>query len=669
MLLRKGAVAETTLDALHQKIDQLNGAYSKKGLLPAGVKLVPHLDRSELMRHTTRTVLRNLTDGVLLVTLILFLFLGNVRSALIVAFTIPFSLLFAAILLDLRQIPANLLSLGALDFGMVVDGSVVMVENILRHTSFGDHKKTFREIVAVAAHEVHKPVFFARIIIIVSYLPIFTLQRVEGRLFSPMAWTVVFALLGALIFALFVAPVLCNFFFSRGIKEWRNPALEWLNRSYVRSLDWCFDHLQFSFAMGLLALGLMLFLALGGIIGSEFLPHLDEGAIWIRGTLAPSTGPSSSIQMSNRARLVLAEFPEVAQVVSQVGRPDDGSDASGFYNTEFFVDLRPREQWRVQFHSKKDELIAAIDQKLSQFPGVGWNFSQPISDNVEEAVSGVKGELAVKLFGSDLKTLEEKADQIRGVMSEIAGVADLGTFQVRGQPNVNLNVDRAAADRFGINVSDVQDAVETAVGGKAVSQILIGEQRFDMTVRYEPNYRRTVEDISNIRLLAPSGERVSLAQLCRITLDDGASTIYREGNQRYIAIKYSVRGRDLGSTVRQAIDEVGKKVQLPDGYHLDWTGEYESQQRAARRLAIIVPVTLLLMSFILYSAFGSWKWVGLILAVVALSPLGGFLSLLITGTHFSVSSGLGLHGQSLPIYLHFQAMVTSIVFHVSDRKC
>jgi len=641
VLLRKGAVAETTLDALHLKIDQLNGGNGKKGLLPVGVKLVSHLDRSQLMHHTTHTVLRNLTDGVLLVTLVLFLFLGNVRSALIVAVTIPFSLLFAAILLDLRHIPANLLSLGALDFGMVVDGSVVMVENILRHTSFGDHKKTFREIVAIAAHEVQRPVFFARIIIIVSYLPIFTLQRVEGRLFSPMAWTVAFALLGALIFALFVAPVLCNFLFSRELKEWRNPVLEWLNRSYGRTLDWCFDHLKFTLAMGLLALGLMLFFALSGIIGSEFLPHLDEGAIWVRGTLAPSTGPSSSIEMSKRARIVLADFPEVTQVVSQVGRPDDGSDASGFYNTEFFVDLRPREEWRSQFHGKKDELIAAMDQELQQFPGVDWNFSQPISDNVEQAVSGVKGELAVKLFGRDLKTLEEKADQIQSVMSQVPGVSDLGTFQVRGQPNVNLNVDRAAADRFGINVSDIQDAIETAVGGKAVSQILIGEQRFDMTVRYQPNYRRTVEDISNVRLLAPSGERVSLAQLCNISLDDGASTIYREGNQRYIAIKYSVRGRDLGSTVRQAIEEVGRKVQLPEGYHLDWTGEYESQQRANRRLAIIVPVTLLLMAFILYSAFGSWKWVGLILAVVALSPLGGFLSLLITGTHFSVSSGLG----------------------------
>ncbi len=641
VLLRKGAVAETTLDALHKKIDELNGTGGKPGLLPQGVRLIPHLDRSELMHHTTHTVLRNLTDGVLLVTLVLFLFLGNVRSALIVAFTIPFSLLFAAILLDLRHIPANLLSLGALDFGMVVDGSVVMVENILRHTSFRDHKKSFMETIAIAAHEVQRPVFFARVIIIVSYLPIFTLQRVEGRLFSPMAWTVAFALLGALVFALLIAPVLCSMLFGEEIKEWRNPVLDWLNRSYARSLDWCFDHMKFTLGMGLLALGVMVFMLMGGIIGSEFLPHLDEGAIWVRGTLAPSTGPSASIDMAKKARIMLAAFPEVKQVVSQVGRPDDGSDASGFYNTEFFVDLRPRDEWRSEFHGKKDELIAAMDKQLQQYPGVDWNFSQPISDNVEEAVSGVKGELAVKLFGRDLKTLEQKADEMQAVMGQIPGVADLGTFQVRGQPNVNLVVDRAAADRFGINVSDVQDAVETAVGGKALTQILIGEQRYDLTVRYQPQFRRTVEDIGEIRILAPSGERVALSQLCKISLDDGASTIYREGNSRYIAIKYSVRGRDLGSTVRQAIDEVGQKVKLPEGYHLDWTGEYESQQRANRRLAIIVPVTLLLMSFILYSAFGSWKWVGLILAVVALSPLGGFLSLLITGTHFSVSSGLG----------------------------
>ncbi|HUJ93956.1 MAG TPA: CusA/CzcA family heavy metal efflux RND transporter [Terriglobales bacterium] len=635
VLLRKGAEADATLDALHQKIAQLNN-----GLLPKGVKFVPHLDRSDLVHYTTHTVLRNLTDGVLLVTLILFLFLGNVRSALIVTFTIPFSLLFAAILLDLSHIPANLLSLGALDFGMVVDGSVVMVENILRHSEFGRGHRTFLEMIATAAHEVQKPVFFARIIIIVAYLPIFTLQRVEGRLFRPMAWTVAFALLGALLFALLIAPVLCSFLFKGEIKEWRNPVLKFLQERYSRTLDWCFDHLKITLGLGLGAFALMLFLAFSGVIGSEFLPHLDEGAIWVRGTLAPSTGPSSSIALAKQVRLALANFPEVTQVVSQVGRPDDGSDASGFYNTEFFVDLLPRSEWRSQFKTK-DELIAAMDSELSKFPGVDWNFSQPISDNVEEAVSGVKGELAVKLFGPDLKVLEQKADEIQAVMSKIPGVADLGTFQVRGQPNVNLVIDRAAADRFGINVSDIQDAVQTAVGGNAVSQILVGEQRYDLTVRYQQPFRKTIEDIANIRILAPSGERVSLGQLCKIELDDGASTIYREGNSRYIAIKYSVRGRDLGSTVRQAIEEVKQKVPLAEGYHLDWTGEYESQQRANRRLAVIVPITLLMMSFILYSAFDSWKWVGLILAVVALSPLGGFLSLLLTGTHFSVSSGLG----------------------------
>jgi len=636
VLLRKGAEADSTLEALHRKIHRLNN-----GLLPPGVKLVPHLDRSDLVNYTSRTVLRNLTHGVLLVTLVLFLFLGNVRSALVVAITIPFSLLFASILLDIRQIPANLLSLGALDFGMIVDGSVVMVENILRHTetNIGEHKSLV-QVIGDAAHEVQRPVFFAIFIIITAYLPIFTLQRVEGRLFAPMAWTVAFALLGALVFALVIAPVLCSFLFRGHMKEWRNPVLEFVTRRYRHYLDWCLANQKKVLAASLVLLAIMLFLGFSGVIGSEFLPHLDEGAIWVRGTLAPSTGPSAGLDLANKARSVLANFPEVTQIVSQVGRPDDGSDASGFYNTEFFVDLLPRNRWRKQFRTK-DELIAAMDTELGKLPGVVWNFSQPISDNVEEAVSGVKGELAVKLFGSDLKVLEQKANEMQDVMSKIPGIADLGIFEVRGQPNVNLVVDRAAADRFGINVSDVQDAVETAVGGKAVSQILIGDQRYDLTVRYQEPFRKTVDDIANIRILSPSGERVSLGQLCQVKLEDGASTIYREGNSRYIAIKYSVRGRDLGSTVEQAIRQVKQKVELPEGYHLDWTGEYESQQRANRRLAVVVPITLLLISLILYTAFSSWKWTALILAVVSLSPLGGLLSLLATGTHFSVSSGLG----------------------------
>jgi cobalt-zinc-cadmium resistance protein CzcA len=636
VLLRKGAEAQATLAALHEKIEQLNN-----GLLPPGVQFVPHLDRSDLVKYTSHTVLRNLTHGVLLVVLVLVLFLGNVRSALVVAITIPFSLLFASILLDLNHIPANLLSLGALDFGMIVDGAVVMVENTLRHIeSHVDPHRTLTQVIGDAAHEVQRPVFFAILVIITAYLPIFTLQRVEGRLFHPMAWTVSFALLGALIFSLLVAPVLSGFLFQGKVKEWRNPVFEWVLGRYQRGLEFCLDHLKGTMGAGIVLLIAMLVVGFGGFIGSEFLPHLDEGAIWVRGTLAPSTGPDAGIDLAKKARLIIAGYPEVTQVVSQVGRPDDGSDASGFYNTEFFVDLLPREKWRREYRTK-DELIAAMDESLSKLPGVIWNFSQPISDNVEEAVSGVKGELAVKLFGRDLKTLEQKAEEMQSVMSQIPGIADLGTFEVRGQPNVNLMVDRAAADRFGINVTDIQDAVEGAVGGKAVSQILIGEQRFDLTVRYQPQYRETVEDIGNIRVLAPSGERVALSQVTHISLDDGASTIYREGNSRYIAIKYSVRGRDLGSTVRQAIDEIARKVSFPQGYHLDWTGEYESQQRANRRLAVIVPITLLLMAFILYSAFRSWKWVLLILAVVSLSPMGGLLSLLITGTHFSVSSGLG----------------------------
>jgi cobalt-zinc-cadmium resistance protein CzcA len=549
--------------------------------------------------------------------------------------------LFASILLDLSHIPANLLSLGALDFGMIVDGAVVMVENILRHTGARvENNRSLIEVIGDAAHEVQRPVFFAIFVIITAYLPIFTLERVEGRLFHPMAWTVAFALLGALIFSLLIAPVLCSFVLRGRVHEWKNPVLERILIAYRSGLEWCLEHQKVVVAGAGVLVIVMLYLGLGGLIGSEFLPHLDEGAIWVRGTLAPSVGPDTGIAVMKRARLVLAEFPEVTQVVSQVGRPDDGSDASGFYNTEYFVDLRPREQWRSQFHAKED-LIAAMDKALGQIPGVIWNFSQPISDNVEEAVSGVKGELAVKLFGRDLKVLEQKANEMQEVMSKIPGIADLGTFEVRGQPNLNLVLDRVAANRFGVNVSDVQDAIETAVGGKAVTQVLIGEQRYDLTVRYQQPYRSTTEDIGRVRLLTATGERVSLSQVCRLVMEDGASTIYREGNSRYIAIKYSVRGRDLGSTVRDAIDAVHQQVKIPEGYHLDWTGEYESQQRANRRLAVVVPITILLISLILYSAFSSWKWTGLILGVVLFSPLGGFLSLLFTGTHFSVSSGLG----------------------------
>jgi heavy metal efflux system protein len=640
VLLRKGADAETALAGIHKKVEELNTR-----ILPPGVKVVPFIDRSDLVHFTTHTVLHNLTDGIILVVIVLFLLLGNVRGAIIVALTIPFSLLFAALCLNLKGIPANLLSLGALDFGMVVDGAVVMVENIVRHIhkreTEGDGR-TMMEVIRDAAHEVQRPVFYAIAIIITAYMPIFTLQRVEGRLFKPMAWTVAFALLGALIFSMLIAPALSTLFFRKGVREWRNLAMEFLIRRYRTAVRYAIHHRPLILGIGVAALCLAGFLIYSGVIGSEFLPHLDEGALWVRGTLAPSTGPTEGIRVANEARIILCSFPEVPQCTSQVGRPDDGTDTTGFFNTEYFVDLKPTREWRPVFHENKDELIAAMNRELTQkIPGVVWGFSQPIEDNMEEAVSGVKGELATKVYGDDLKVLEQKADEIVNVMRQVRGIEDLGVFQVLGQPNINFEVNREAAARYQINVADVQDALQTAVGGNALTQVLQGEARYDVVLRYLPQYRSTREALENIRLLAPSGERVSLAQLCHIEEQDGASEIYREGNQRYVAIKYSVRGRDLGSTVEEAIRKVNSQVQLPRGYHIDWEGEYESEKRAQARLFIVVPLTVLIIFIILYTMFRSAKWALLILATVAMASIGGLLALLVTHTNFSVSSGVG----------------------------
>ena len=636
VLLRKGAAADTALKGIHKKVEELNNH-----ILPRGVKVVPFIDRSDLVHFTSHTVLHNLTEGMILVSIVLFLFLGNVRGALIVAATIPFSLLFASICLDLRQIPANLLSLGALDFGMVVDGAVVMIENIVRHLGRQNGVKTAREKISEASHEVQRPVFYAIAIIITAYLPIFTLERVEGRLFHPMAWTVAFALLGALLFSILIAPVLASFAFQKGASEWRNPVMHVLIERYRTAVRWAIRHRAVTIGVCLLLVAVGNYLAFSGVIGSEFLPHLDEGALWVRGTLAPSTGPDEGIRVSNQARIILCSFPEVPQCTSQTGRPDDGTDTTSFFNTEYFVDLKPREQWRPIFHENKDELIAAMNRELNKIPGVVWGFSQPIEDNMEEAVSGVKGSLATKIYGDDLRTLEQKSDEVVGIMRKINGIEDLGVFRVLGQPNLNVTVDREAAARYQINVADVQDAVQTAVGGNALTQVLKDEARYDLTLRYLPKYRDTKEAIENIRLLSPSGERVSLAQLCKISVTDGASEIYREGNRRYVAIKYSVRGRDLGSTVEEAIKKVNEQVKLPAGYTLDWEGEYESQERADARLLIVLPITILIIFVILYTMFKSYKWALLIMTTVAIAPIGGLLALLITGTNFSVSSGVG----------------------------
>jgi len=637
VLLRKGADSDATLDAIHEKVDDLN-----EHVLPRGVKIVPHLDRSELVHYTTHTVLHNLTEGIILVALILLLFLGNVRGALIVALTIPFSLLFASTCLNLNKIPANLLSLGALDFGMVVEGAVVMVENIVRYLGHHqDRPGTKLERIRRAAHEVQRPVFYSIGIIITAYLPIFTLQRVEGRLFKPMAWTVSFALLGALIFSMLIAPVLCSFVFGNTVREWRNPGMVLLTKVYRTTLGQAIRFRWLTVAVAVAALGVSAYLGLSGVIGSEFLPHLDEGAIWARGTLAPSTGPTEGTRVVDQARVIFASFPEVTQVVSQVGRPDDGTDVAGFFNTEYFIDLKPKEQWRPVFQQNKEALIAAMDREVEKIPGALWNFSQPIADNMEEAVSGVKGQSAIKIYGDDLKKLEETGDRIVSILRTVNGVKDLGLFRVIGQPNAEFEVDRDRAARYGINVADVQDAVETAVGGKAVTEVLQGERRYDLVARYQAPYRNTKEAIENIRLVSPSGERVSLAQLCKVAVLDGASEIYREGSSRYVAIKYSVLGRDLGGTVEEAMAKVNRQVKLPEGYHIDWAGEYESQKRSSKRLMIVVPITLLVICMILFTMFKSFKWVALILANVAMAPIGGLLALLLTRTHFSVSSGVG----------------------------
>ena len=648
VFLRKGADTAKMLEGVHAMVQRLNDH-----ILPPGVKIVPYLDRDDLVDYTTHTVLHNLAEGMILVVIVLFILLGNARGAFIVSLTIPFALLFASICLDLRHISANLLSLGALDFGMVVDGSVVMVENIVRHLNRPDEApRPLVERIREAAHEVQRPVFYAIAIIITAYLPIFTLQQVEGKLFKPMAWTVAFALLGALVFSMLIAPALATLLFRKGAKQRQNPVMEFLTNHYRTTLHWAIRHRPLTSGAAVVALLLAMLLAFSGAIGSEFLPHLDEGAIWLRGTLAPSTGPTEGLLVVDKARAVLASFPEVPRVVTQVGRPDDGTDSTGFFNTEYFVDLLPKEKWRPVFHQDKERLIAAMDRELEKIPGVIWNFSQPISDNVEEAVSGVKGELAVKIYGDDLKTLEAKADEIAAVMQNVQGIQDLGVFRVVGQPNLNFTVDRNQASRYAINVSDIQDAIQTAVGGNALSQVLLGEQRYDLVLRYLPPYRDTKEAIEKIRLLAPSGERVSLAQLTKVDVVDGGSEIYREANSRYIAVKFSVRGRDLGSTVEEAMKKVNASVKLPVGYTIDWAGEYESAKRSQRRLLFVLPLTILFIYIILYTMFKSVKWALLILTNIAMAPIGGLLALWFSGTHFSVSSGVGflaLFGVSVQI--------------------
>lgn len=639
VLSRVGEKDENVLTAIHDKVKELN-----EKILPPDVKIRPYLDRAELIHLTTHTVEHNMVEGMILVVIVLLFFLGNMRSALIVACTVPMALLIASILLNLRQIPANLLSLGALDFGMVVDGAVVMVENVFRHKHMrkerGEPEPDMITLVLGAAREVERPIVYAIAIIILAYLPIFTLQRIEGKLFTPMAWTVAFALIGAMFLAITLVPILCSYFLKGELKEWHNPVMVWADREYRRVLALALANQKKVIYMALGSLAVTFLIAFGGGLGSEFLPHLDEGSIWVRGTLPPSTGFNTANEVVRKARKVFMQYPEVPITVCQVGRPDDGTDATGFFNTECFVDLKPRGDWRREFKAK-EQLVDSMNRELSKIPGVVWNFSQPISDNVEEMMSGVKGALVVKIYGDDLKALEQKANQIKEVLSTVRGVDDLGVFEESGQPNVNILIDRDKISRYGVNISDVQDMIETAVGGKVATQVVDGEKRFDLVVRFQPQYRSDVSEIRKILVPTPDGYRIPIDNLATIKIEDGASMIYREENSRYIAVKFSVRGRDLGSTIADAQKIIGRKVLLPPGYHMTWSGEFESQQRAQRRLAMIIPITLLCIFLVLYLVFKSVKWSAIILVNVAIACVGGVLALFLTGTNFSVSSGIG----------------------------
>jgi cobalt-zinc-cadmium resistance protein CzcA len=637
---RTGEADETVLAGIHEKFKEI------QAWLPKDIKIKPYLDRSDLISLTTRTVEENMVSGMVLVLVILLFFLGNIRSALIVAGTIPLALLFASVLLDLRHIPANLLSLGALDFGMIVDGAVVMVENIFRHkqtrkaAGLTPESENIIQLIRAAAKEVERPIVYAIAIIILAYLPIFTLQRVEGRLFSPMAWTVAFALLGALILVLTVVPVACSYFLQGELKEWHNPFMGWVEKNYRIALLWTLQRRNLVIGLAIGSFALTVYLAFGGPIGSEFLPHLDEGSIWVRGTLPPSTSYEMADSVVKKARAVFMRYPEVPTTVCQIGRPDDGTDATGFFNTECFVDLKNRHSWRKQFPTKED-LISSMSKDLDGIPGVIWNFSQPISDNVEEMMSGVKGALVVKLYGTDLHVLAKKAEQIKTQLQQVHGIEDLGIFEELGQPNVDIIVNRDKISRYGLNISDVQDVIETAVGGKVASQIIEGEKRFDIAVRYLLQYRDSIDHIRRITVATPDGFRIPLEELAEIKVDDGASMIYREENSRFIAVKFSVRGRDLGSTVEEAQARVKKNVLLPPDYSLAWSGEFESERRAEARLAIVVPISVLTIFFVLYFVFNSFKWALIVMADVMTARMGGVLALFLTGTNFSVSSGIG----------------------------
>jgi len=630
VLMRKGDNPGAVLDGVKKKLDEI------RPLLPAGVELRPYYSRDHLVKTTVATVMRNLVEGALLVTILLSLFLYNVRAALIVAVIIPLSLLFAFVFMDLRGIPANLLSLGAIDFGIIVDGAVIMTENIMRHLGArrvrGD--QVVRE-VQDAAVEVARPLTFGVLIIMTVYVPILTFQRIEGKLFRPMAVTIALAVIGALALTLTLIPVLATFLFRRPPRERESPLLRWLRRPYARLLARCLRRplLPVAGAAVLLVLAGGAFMALG----KEFLPELDEGDLWLRVKFPVGISLEDARPYVREIRERLLVFPEVRTVVSQLGAPDDGTDPNGPDNCEFYIGLKPSETWRIK---DKNKLVDAMADALIRVPGITTNFSQPIKDNVDEALAGVKGELSIKLYGPDVFTLEAKAKEVVGVLGAIHGVADLDYEHLVGQPQLQIVIDRKAAARYGINVQDVQDAIEASTRGRVVSEVFEGERRFNLAVRLAQD-GEPLAGLRNLTISAPGGERIPLAQLAEFVKTEGLAQILREGSQRRIAVKWSARERDMGGLVAEAIRKVEGAVKLPQGYRMVWSGRFEDQQRALARLYIIVPLVLFIIFVLLFGAFQSVGDTLLIMLNLPFALIGGTLALYFWRTNFNISAAVG----------------------------
>ncbi|GAB3919820.1 efflux RND transporter permease subunit [Larkinella terrae] len=640
IVMRKGENPSEVIENVKAKINELNTR-----ILPSDVQIDTFYNRETLIHFATHTVTHNLIEGLVFVTVIVFLFMADWRTTVIVSIVIPLALLFAFICLRLKGMSANLLSMGAIDFGIIVDGAVVMVEGIfvtLDEMAIHNGMPKFNKLAKLSVlrktgTEMGKAIFFSKLIIITCLIPIFSFQKVEGKMFSPLAWTLGFALLGALIFTLTLVPVMASFLLKTNVREKHNPVVNVITKYATKTFGFTFAHKKLSLlvAFGLVAVGLSGF----KLLGTEFLPELDEGSIYVRASMPMSISLPESVKLTTQMRHVFEEFPEVKGVISQTGRPNDGTDPTGFYNIEFLVSIFPKEEWKRSI--TKEQLINQMQKKLAVFPGVDFGFSQPIMDNVAEAVSGVKGSIAVKVYGPDLYTLEHKSTEIEKQLSTVEGITDLGVIRNIGQPELRIELDEQKLALYGVDKANAQTVVEMAIGGKAATQIYEGERKFDLRIRYDQPFRSNEAAIGNLMVPTNNGSQIPIKEIAKIYTQTGPILIYREGNQRYGAVKFSVRGRDMGGAVAEAQQKVTANVKLPQGYTIKWAGDFENQQRATARLTQVVPLSLLGIFFILFVLFGNVKDAGLVLFNVPFAIIGGIAALLITHVNFSISAGIG----------------------------